>query len=298
MKHTRNSGQPLYKNFLSQTLSADVLQLFQVFEAEYTSPTLLNTSDHHQGCFLLFFSNGQGRLFSSSREIPLETDDLVLCSATEEYSVESTNPDQPIRCVGIHFLVVDKLYAATQATLELFFADALEPRIAKQTRAIHEVFSLLLTELCTLHPSPLMIRGFVSQIMVLAYRAFSSHLSMNDPEETTLNAVGHTVYAIIRYVDENLFSIHNLMGMAEELGYSYNYLSHLFRRKTGMTIQTYVSRKKIEKSVELLSDEQLSITEIAAMLNYDCIQSFSKAFRRSMDMSPTEYRALHGLKNI
>ena len=79
--------------------------------------------------------------------------------------------------------------------------------------------------------------------------------------------------------------------MAKELGYSYNYLSHLFRRKTGMTIQAYVTQKKIEQSTKLLSDEQYSITEIATMLNYDCIQSFSKAFRRAMGVSPTEYRA-------
>ena len=82
-----------------------------------------------------------------------------------------------------------------------------------------------------------------------------------------------------------------LMDMASALGYSYNYLSHLFRRKTGMTIQNYVSQKKIERSLELLRDSDMSVTKIATVLNYDCIQSFSKAFKRAMNMSPTEYRA-------
>ncbi len=298
MKHTRVNGQFLFKNYLAQPLSVDVLQLFQVFEGEYITSTPLNASDFNNGCFLLYCVSGAGTLRSTKREISVAEEDLVFCSAADEFTIESNSSKEALRCLGIHFLVVDKLYAASQSALELYFSDATEPRTAKHTRMINEAFSQLITELSTPQPSTMMVRSFVTQAFVMAYRAFSSHLLNMNQEETSLNAVGHTVYAIIRYVDDNLFTMQNLMGMAQELGYSYNYLSHLFRRKTGMTIQAYVSRKKIDKSVELLSDERLSITEIASMLNYDCIQSFSKAFRRAMNMSPTEYRAMHGLKNI
>lgn len=78
--------------------------------------------------------------------------------------------------------------------------------------------------------------------------------------------------------------------MAEELGYSPSYLSHLFRAKMGITLQQYINHKKFEASVELLRDDKYSITQITSDLNYGTIQSFCKMFRKTAGCSPTEYR--------
>ena len=46
-------------------------------------------------------------------------------------------------------------------------------------------------------------------------------------------------------------------------GYSSSYLSHLFKEKTGMTLQSYLARKKIERGVELMKSGCYSWTQIA-----------------------------------
>lgn len=48
--------------------------------------------------------------------------------------------------------------------------------------------------------------------------------------------------------------------------------------------------KKIEKSCELIQENKLSMTDIALMLNYESLQSFSKAFKSVMSISPTQYK--------
>ena len=71
--------------------------------------------------------------------------------------------------------------------------------------------------------------------------------------------------------------------------YSSSYLSHLFKEKTGMTLQSYLARKKIERGVELMKSGCYSWTQIALELHYETPQAFSKAFRRVMQKSPSEF---------
>ena len=77
--------------------------------------------------------------------------------------------------------------------------------------------------------------------------------------------------------------------VAEAVGYSSSYLSHLFKEKTGMTLQSYLARKKIERGVELMKSGCYSWTQIALELHYETPQAFSKAFRRVMQKSPSEF---------
>ena len=44
-----------------------------------------------------------------------------------------------------------------------------------------------------------------------------------------------------------------------------------------------------EAGIELMKTGRYSVTQIAMRLGYDTLQSFSKAFRRVMDIPPTEY---------
>lgn len=56
----------------------------------------------------------------------------------------------------------------------------------------------------------------------------------------------------------------------------------------------YLTLKKIEKSRELIKDGSLNLTQIAEMLSYDSIQSFSRVFKRVVGMSPSAYMKYEG----
>lgn len=102
--------------------------------------------------------------------------------------------------------------------------------------------------------------------------------------------VGYTVYAVVRYISENIFNIDSIGKMARELGYCDSYLSRVFKEKMGMTLQSYVTMKKMEKAVEMIEQGNFTITEIALKLSFESLQSFSKSFRRTVGVSPMEYR--------
>lgn len=95
-------------------------------------------------------------------------------------------------------------------------------------------------------------------------------------------------------MEENVCDITSIRELADKLGYNYTYLSHFFKDKTGITLQRYISYKKIERALHFLRYGDLSMTQISERLGYESPQSFSKAFRRVMGVSPTQYRASIG----
>ena len=47
-------------------------------------------------------------------------------------------------------------------------------------------------------------------------------------------------------------TIGGVREIAQAMGYNYTYLSHVFSRVTGVTLQKYISQKKIERARQLL----------------------------------------------
>jgi AraC-like DNA-binding protein len=72
---------------------------------------------------------------------------------------------------------------------------------------------------------------------------------------------------------------------------SAHYLSDVLRNLTGQSAQAHIHNKVIEKSKELLTTSQLSVSEIAYQLGFEYPQSFNKLFKKKTEMSPLEFRA-------
>ena len=94
----------------------------------------------------------------------------------------------------------------------------------------------------------------------------------------------------MNYIDTHLYSIKHLEVLAEVTGYSYGYLSDLFRKVTGNSLSGYFQEKKLQAAALLLQENKLQITQIAETLNYASVYAFSKAFRRQYGISPRQYR--------
>lgn len=75
-------------------------------------------------------------------------------------------------------------------------------------------------------------------------------------------------------------------------GYSKSFLSRLFREHTGKSLAEYAIAKKMERAKELLRDESLNVSQIAARLSFESPQYFARAFKRECQLTPTEWRQL------
>ena len=78
--------------------------------------------------------------------------------------------------------------------------------------------------------------------------------------------------------------------ISTELKLSRRYLSDMLHSLTGLNTQQYIQNAIIEKAKEKLSTTNLSVSEIAYKLGFEHSQSFSKLFKKKMDISPLEFR--------
>lgn len=66
--------------------------------------------------------------------------------------------------------------------------------------------------------------------------------------------------------------------------------SHLFKAETNVAPGEYLIRLRMEKASQLLATTFLSIKEIMAEVGYYNKSNFLRQFRRSFDVTPSEYR--------
>lgn len=89
--------------------------------------------------------------------------------------------------------------------------------------------------------------------------------------------------------------VHNLKlseFLSQEVKSDYSYLSKLFSQSEGTTIEQFFQKQKIEKVKELLSYNELSISEIAYKLDYSNPAHLSSQFKKITGLSPTVFKKL------
>jgi AraC family transcriptional regulator of arabinose operon len=82
-----------------------------------------------------------------------------------------------------------------------------------------------------------------------------------------------------------------LSRLAAHCGLSVSRLSHLFKDETGVTLQQYSEDLRLREARQLLTHTSLPMKEIATASGFNDAYYFSKRFRRSTGVPPTEWRA-------
>ena len=79
--------------------------------------------------------------------------------------------------------------------------------------------------------------------------------------------------------------------LAEKFDISLTTMKQCFKSVYGSTIATWLLQYRMNyAAVQLKSDKEQSIADLAGMVGYDSPSKFAIAFRKVMGMSPTEYR--------
>lgn len=92
------------------------------------------------------------------------------------------------------------------------------------------------------------------------------------------------------YVAEHIDESIRVVQIGEALGINENYLTGLFHKYEGITLQHYIRKEKVRQAKELLLYSSYSCSEIADLLCFSTQSHFSSAFKREVGMTPAKYR--------
>lgn len=84
-----------------------------------------------------------------------------------------------------------------------------------------------------------------------------------------------------------------LDDIADTLGISSSYLSRLFKKETGRSLQDFINDVRIEKAANLLIYSEETLPGVAEYVNFPSQSYFGKVFKQKMQMMPRQYREMH-----
>lgn len=98
------------------------------------------------------------------------------------------------------------------------------------------------------------------------------------------------VDSINSYINENIRKKITLRDVSEHLGYSPNYVGQLYKKHTGMYVNDYIIKVKMEYAKTLLKIPQNQVGTVAEILGYNDRAYFIKQFKEFYGVTPKIYR--------
>ncbi|WP_214629036.1 response regulator transcription factor [Paenibacillus agaridevorans] len=98
------------------------------------------------------------------------------------------------------------------------------------------------------------------------------------------------VKKIIQFIDRHYAEEISLSSLSKYVMMGENYVSALFKKKTGETLIHYLHRIRIEKAIELLMSTELPVNQIGQNVGFMNDNYFIKIFKRMTGTTPSQYR--------
>lgn len=95
---------------------------------------------------------------------------------------------------------------------------------------------------------------------------------------------------IMLYLNEHYTEQFSAGILEKHFFLSYKHMAAVFRKETGKTMQQYHTSLRMNEACRLLKSTLMSIGEISGQVGYQDMLYFSRCFRNTYGMSPTEYR--------
>lgn len=100
------------------------------------------------------------------------------------------------------------------------------------------------------------------------------------------------VNAMKEYIAEHLGGAVTVDMIARRVNLSPAYCGELFMKCEGVSIHEFINNLRINRAKDLLSEDELTVSEVAAAAGYLDVFYFSRKFRALTGMSPSQYRKL------
>ncbi|MCC8935688.1 helix-turn-helix transcriptional regulator [Bradyrhizobium sp. Arg68] len=101
---------------------------------------------------------------------------------------------------------------------------------------------------------------------------------------------------VMQFIAANLQNRIRLKDLAAVANLSPFHFARSFRKATGETPYRFVRECRLERSKQLLAQNDAALAEISLRCHFSSQSSFTRAFKRAFGQSPGRYRDEHGAR--
>ncbi len=280
------SNYHLNKGFFERPLSLGGVSLYQIGRLYCKYSTVVPLHIHGDYFELTIVTDGKGVITTNGVPVTVQKGDIYLSLPCESHEIKSDTLE-PLKYDFFAFLCVD-------GEKREEFDHITENYYSANTRVFHSerIKSLVSGAIAELDGdkqySDELLECIFKEIVIYVIRSFTKIKPQKYSENVT--AVEVLCYKLMNYIDTHIYSLKTLKELGEFTDYSYGYLSSLFKKTTGYSLNDYYREKRLEAARILITENRLKTIEISEILGYSTVYSFSKAFSSRYGISPREYR--------
>jgi AraC-like DNA-binding protein len=144
------------------------------------------------------------------------------------------------------------------------------------------------------HPPLVRTRLFASILELLAILCLSSATDIFQqaisPDHASVNTMKQQILEALKMIPLNKISAKKV---AATINVSERHLSRLFVQNFGMSYQSYIQQLRLEESMRLLNESNLTIKEIVNHIGLQDTDYFSAMFRKKLGIKPSQFRRIN-----
>lgn len=232
----------------------------------------------------------EGNLFVNieSDTFKISNNQLEIINVDEAHRIYSTE-DNKVLIFHIDPLFFEKYYNDMG---NMFFYLNSSDEGAQDTEPYDELRSFLCRILCeSIQKQENYDEEIESTLVELLYHLINNfHYLLYDKEELKDNEEQLERYhRISKYIFNNYTNI-TLQEIAKKEFLSSHYLSHEIKYATGYSFTDLVNQARVEESVKLLLETDMTISEISEEIGFSHTRYFNKHFKLTYKLTPLQYR--------
>mgnify|MGYP002542142108 FL=1 len=163
--------------------------------------------------------------------------------------------------------------------------------LSNEYRLDREVLlSLYENHLCADIPDKTFVQTLIEPLCAML-TLLCAHTAQTYPENSYIGESNYIYGHILVYLRRNYAAKITLDDLAALCHCSKSYISHIFKKHSGLSVRAYINQIRLSEAKRLLADTALSIKEISDMVGFSDPNYFSNTFRAAFSASPKQYRA-------
>lgn len=128
-------------------------------------------------------------------------------------------------------------------------------------------------------------------VVAIASRLIAQHSSISQPlRMATATLSGHRLKQVLSFIEDQLAEDLSLDQIAAVAGVSPSHLKSLFRQAVGLPVHQYVIQRRIQRARALLTQDNLTMAEIAAATGFAHQSHLARHIRRATGLAPNDLR--------
>ena len=104
-----------------------------------------------------------------------------------------------------------------------------------------------------------------------------------------IEKIKNIVVEMVHYTDE-MPKVNISIFLSEKMSMDYHFLSNLFSKTKGITIEHFIILHKIERVKELIMYEELNLTQISYLMHYSSVAHLSNQFKKITGLTPSFFK--------